>query len=1401
MAHSKLIKSLNKHKFINRGNRCYGLKLDSLNVIFIRGLPFNTVPQLWKVINKNFSEIINYFISVKYSNNFGDTFFRVKVRLSMKKTKSICREFENLLPGVIASCSKISHFINKKSFKNIKKGLLCGNLSSDTNSNNAPQLYNTPTSSVNYINNHSFTNSDELISLPATSSSATPSAISPFISDSCKQKFSFCLSWNTNGWNFVKRDGIEYFNYLFKPLFLCFQETGNGSKLDDDIFCNVTVRNYRYFRKRANKTPGMRGLYLGYHHTCQASLENNEFSFIISLSTYSLWNHSKCSIGNVYVPQRKLNHERTIAKSEIISWLRCHSNHASILLGDFNCSTEELQDFISPIVGWSVLPILGSNISWFRGDLCSDIDHAIINCPMSERISSAMFVDYFPISDHKPLLVHCNDVCLDDSFSLPKNCVRWDRNQCKIVKESIYNNNQFSILNNEIFSNSNLSTDQMVEKFISTANDIAKELNIISPAAARKNMFEISKSIHHLQKKKLSLYKSIRRKGSLKNIPGFLKNIEKYKRICKSIKKKSNEFRKKEYQHWIEMGCKQAIQHNGKKMWNWIKRNAKTNKNLNYNHPLKDKKNQLVSSTKGQLEIFHKHYKKLASDPKGQSLSSNYWKNSYITKSIISEDHCEWNINQEISKEEIKEAILSTPNYKASGPDNIPIEFYKAMLPDDTSDSSSSSGLDFLHKLFNQIWDGDFPEAWNNASIVSIPKKGDLTDCDNYRGISLINNGIKIISKIVASRISEYGIQNNFIRPEQFGFRNKEECISLYISIRDICQRRKINNEVTYLAFLDLKKAYDSVPIYNILTKLKCLGIRGKSYQFLENLYLTSKACVKKDNQYSDAFKVMKGVRQGCPLSPILFNLFINDIFNDCKELGVEVGNEFCCGGLFADDIVLCAPSRKNLKKLLKCVNKWAINNNMFFGINKCATMVVRPNTPIHQGRRDPTFYLGKDEIPKVKCYTYLGIPFDNTLSLKPIIDSMKNKVMKALFNVRGFLKNPLIPIPFKRTLISSIVISRVAYYAPLLGSNKSRTNSTQQLINKGLYWILGSNGRNSFVSLYNLSKELNIPPLSAKCALAQIRCFEKWKSSNCIISSLVNNIPKHRKYFWSKESRYLSRKLAKFETRNKILEYYWKRDFLKESIKAKKYIKYKFEETRDYNKLNLEYPQYTKGFHWLLKARCGYKLDSAVLKAANLVNSSFPDCCYCCNKDNSEQNLEHWLMHCSSFDEIRSKILDNLDCVLPFFIDSNHDDNDENSGSNSMENCVNENLSVSNSSVNNLSVNELNNNSKKISSKIYNFLLGGRRYKNNRNVNEWKNLCSYQLKSGNLSDIPFLAKTAAFFNSIMPIVSGQRWLKINSHSTTNTKSANADNTVRQARSASVHIREYAHATERNRNS
>ena len=136
---------------------------------------------------------------------------------------------------------------------------------------------------------------------------------------------------------------------------------------------------------------------------------------------------------------------------------------------------------------------------------------------------------------------------------------------------------------------------------------------------------------------------------------------------------------------------------------------------------------------------------------------------------------------------------------------------------------------------------------------------------------------------------------------------------------------------------------------------------------FIENLYLSSKAYVRVDGQLSESFNIKKGVRQDCPLSPILFNLFINDIFNNCNKYGISIADKHCCGGLFADDIGLCAPTRSQLKKLLKLANKWAKNNEMQFGINNGASLIVRGEVSRFLYNSNPTFYLSSQESPKTK--------------------------------------------------------------------------------------------------------------------------------------------------------------------------------------------------------------------------------------------------------------------------------------------------------------------------------------------------------------------------------------------------------------------------------------------------
>jgi hypothetical protein len=121
------------------------------------------------------------------------------------------------------------------------------------------------------------------------------------------------------------------------------------------------------------------------------------------------------------------------------------------------------------------------------------------------------------------------------------------------------------------------------------------------------------------------------------------------------------------------------------------------------------------------------------------------------------------------------------------------------------------------------------------------------------------------------------------------------------------------------------------------------------------------------------------------------------------------------------------------------------------------------------------------------------------------------------------------------------------------------------------MYWCISFSKHNTTISLYALSWEFNIPPLSATCAIRQINCYKKWQSSSCIIKELIQYIPAMSHYSWTKESRTLERKLdlknkdIDNKTKNNIKEFHWIRDMLNDSYKAINYNSFYFYYTRNF--------------------------------------------------------------------------------------------------------------------------------------------------------------------------------------------------------------------------------------------
>ena len=244
--------------------------------------------------------------------------------------------------------------------------------------------------------------------------------------------------------------------------------------------------------------------------------------------------------------------------------------------------------------------------------------------------------------------------------------------------------------------------------------------------------------------------------------------------------------------------------------------------------------------------------------------------NSTPPESKIDED-IESTLNQTISENEVSDSICRLKTGKASGLDDINAEMLK---------SGGRLVIIFLTRLFNKVFEsGCYPREWTKSIIIPIYKKGDKTDVDNYRGISLTSILSKCYVSIINKRIYNWMETYDKISESQAGFRRHYSTIDHIYTLTSIIQERlSIRKQKLYVAFVDLRKAFDMISHSKLLNTIYKDGIRGKIYCTIKAMYESLISCVRVNNNSTDFFQCEKGVRQGCNLSPTLFTLYINKL-------------------------------------------------------------------------------------------------------------------------------------------------------------------------------------------------------------------------------------------------------------------------------------------------------------------------------------------------------------------------------------------------------------------------------------------------------------------------------------------------------------------------------------------
>ena len=196
----------------------------------------------------------------------------------------------------------------------------------------------------------------------------------------------------------------------------------------------------------------------------------------------------------------------------------------------------------------------------------------------------------------------------------------------------------------------------------------------------------------------------------------------------------------------------------------------------------------------------------------------------------------------------------------------------------------------------------------------------------------------------------------------------------------------------TYLAFIDYKKAFDSIDRNLLFFKLASIGITGKMYTAVQSLYSSPLAKVVLNEYETDYFHCPIGVKQGDCLSPTLFAIFINDLAQQIKdsELGVKLGNiesnemEILSILLYADDIVCLANSEIDLQAILVIIEEWCQKWRLEVNLTKTNIMHVRSKR-----KRQSKFMFIFNHRPVPYCVStkYLGTTVDENLDCKSTMD------------------------------------------------------------------------------------------------------------------------------------------------------------------------------------------------------------------------------------------------------------------------------------------------------------------------------------------------------------------------------------------------------------------------------
>lgn len=369
-------------------------------------------------------------------------------------------------------------------------------------------------------------------------------------------------------------------------------------------------------------------------------------------------------------------------------------------------------------------------------------------------------------------------------------------------------------------------------------------------------------------------------------------------------------------------------------------------------------------------------------------------------------------------------------------------------------------GQRWLLEVCRMAWNNErIPKDWENNLILPIHKKGDQTICDNYRAICLSSVGFKVYTKIVEKRLRQQ--VENHLEDEQAAFRPGRQTNDNMAILRNIMERAMENGEEWYLAFIDLRAAFDTIDRTQIWDSLRELQVNSKLIRVIQSIYRRVTARVQVRGQRSESLELEKGIKQGDSLSPLLFIITMDKLIKNTKTrtMGTIIGYRNLIPTkidslLYADDIVLIAKSRKHIQAQINLWTKEIENIGMEINANKTKIMIIN-ETQTTEASRNIT--CKQQDLEIVTVFEYLGNVLTNDGKLDTEIAKRRQKASNIYHAInRTILKKREIEEKIKLAVYNVIALPAILYGCETWTTNESQKAQLNTIEMKFLRSIAG---------------------------------------------------------------------------------------------------------------------------------------------------------------------------------------------------------------------------------------------------------------------------------------------------------------------------------------------------------